>query len=751
MNNENLHLREMRETAGKTIEDVADSLGVSKATVSNWEREPKSMSIDKLNAYVKACGYQLQDAFTFKNRMKNQWNIPVNGELSALRDGLVADVQVLGAKQPNFIKQAVLVNKNAYDMISGEFKTRLAFTRKPRVAIIGQSDVGKSTLINDMLGSNTMPARWTPTTTLVVRIVHSEEKPAWLKGNTIVVKTSLAEALPETYQLRDKEYFNSHVEEKGDQSLLASWAIRESVQDEAEVVAAKTHIDPAQDKGSRYTMYTYQDAPILKSIEIWDTPGFAADGEAELGQAEDAQALYAQSNADVFVFMSIANGFMHDADLSLLRPIVTRMDRTKDYQDDLPAWHNLFVVASQAQAVKPADQLPVILNNGAVRFASTIKDRWMDKNGQYTLRELQSRFFTFSIDDTSLSNKFIEALTQTIVIAQKQTLNKETAGVIKSFRFARENVINKYIGSYQQALDTRTIAEKRYQQALENQPKTEAAIRKSMGEMRNDVDHHAHNSKLEYNQYLNQTLTVENFCALMKKWDTKNKKDSKREAINHLMNTIQDELNDQLRKHSEKFAKEFHAHLDDAKINSDISEHVFDIQAIASGLVAAGMVGGAFAVVAAGITSNLGLYLVAGSVGGVLTSAGIISSPTVLVSLVSVLGGPVAWVVGLSLIAATITGSLVHSAGWRTKFAKAVIGKLNSVEMCNQFNDSIDTYWQETRDEINKLESKMIAELDERVKVLSVIGGAKESDLKTGIKQLQGLCLTLDELEQTNH
>ena len=57
--------------------------------------------------------------------------------------------------------------------------------RKPRIALVGRSDVGKRTLINALIDSNMLLQEWTPTTSIIMYVKHVDDctrtvfSPAW--------------------------------------------------------------------------------------------------------------------------------------------------------------------------------------------------------------------------------------------------------------------------------------------------------------------------------------------------------------------------------------------------------------------------------------------------------------------------------------------------------------------------------------------------------------------------------------------
>jgi len=64
--------------------------------------------------------------------------------------------------------------------------------RKPKVAFIGRSDVGKSTMINTLLRIARIPAYWTLATAIVVCIKHTNYRPAYMDDNVWVFQSDVA-------------------------------------------------------------------------------------------------------------------------------------------------------------------------------------------------------------------------------------------------------------------------------------------------------------------------------------------------------------------------------------------------------------------------------------------------------------------------------------------------------------------------------------------------------------------------------
>lgn len=53
------HIKELREARGMTLQDLADKMGVNRATVFRWEQGTRLPTLDKLPALAYALGVSL--------------------------------------------------------------------------------------------------------------------------------------------------------------------------------------------------------------------------------------------------------------------------------------------------------------------------------------------------------------------------------------------------------------------------------------------------------------------------------------------------------------------------------------------------------------------------------------------------------------------------------------------------------------------------------------------------------------------
>ena len=94
---------------------------------------------------------------------------------------------------------------------------------------------------------------------------------------------------------------------------------------------------------------------------------------------------------------------------------------------------------------------------------------------------------------------------------------------------------------------------------------------------------------------------------------------------------------------------------------------------------------------------NLGGYIIVAKAVSLLASLGIhIGGTAVAIETVSLLGGPVAWGIGLAAIAAFAIFAIM-GGGWKKQFAKSICQEMQSRNALNDFKNANDKYWNETR------------------------------------------------------
>lgn len=722
------NLEKLRNHSGKTLEEVANILNVSKTTISNWEKNPDNVPMSKLSEYANAINYSIDDIFEKKNtNTKTLLNVVENEELTILRKNLRSNIDILSNNLKNNYNDLILSNNNIFSTILKNMKNLQVGSRKPRVALVGESDTGKSTLINHFLGQgDLLPAKWTPATGSVIKIAHIDDKPNWLIGNTIVLKNDKHSIVDETWDLLDSkydnvDYFQKHVIQQGERDLIASFGDRSGNNYQHSL-------------GDVYTIYTFVDAIILKSIEIWDTPGIGAGDDNE-GESDEILSIYAQTNADMIIYLSVVNQFMHSSDVAYLRQAVKRIDKSSDFKNNLPAWNNLMIVASQAHIVKSNYEIENILNKGSERLLHQFGQDFLNKDNGYDELAFRNRFFSFSKEDESIRHKFENDLND-IFKNKSQLIFSEASSKQKKFNLQSSELLineineNKKLLNEDQSLRKELIAASdNLNSVLQANSLIEKKLKKASKKGRNE-------SELGFRKYYSKNLTESELLKHIDSQDVKNKKGSKEDFNTWLSGNFQDKLESILKNESEKFKEQFNEIGEDIQKTSDINVSSFDFTSVMAGLVTSGIVGGAFAIVAAGITSNLGLYILVAQVGGLLTSIGVISSPIVLTSLVAATGGPIGWAIGLAILSGTFVSWILGSSAWKGKLAKQIIKAYEKNNALNQFINAIDDYWDKTDISIEKLKESMDLVANEQVNILEKKVTSNPVELELALEQL---------------
>lgn len=722
-----VNLKLVRERLGKTIDQVSDRVGVSHSTIVQWEADPDSLPYNKLTSYAKALGLTASNLIKEATSKYAEWSkVKVNADLQAERLKIKAkidEIQEYIEKNGN-----VSINdetKNYFVEIQTRLKTLLITIRKPRIVLAGESDSGKSTMLNSMLGTNRISTHWQPATSQIIRVVHSDDKPAWVNGNTVVIKNNPSDLI-ESWELLDKQVYDQYIVEEGDEQLLSKYGDREG------------DLIPNND-GTQYTIFTYLDAPILNSVELWDTPGISAGLDAEASNEENLSN-YAQSKADTLIYLSIANQFLHSADISYLNNIFSTLEN-QNKDKGLAQWSNLYIVGSQAGNITNSEDIPNILNTGYERLIRVLP---VDVNKKNALNGFKDRFFSFANDNYDLSYRLINQFAKDNAEYQQLMYTKATtqwmslqAEVDTEYNNVSDQIDKK---KHDQA-DFVEQAKQAYTKLKDIKLANARAEEEAILEAENQ-------RKLATNQFIKsykRILNVDNLINDINDNNFKNKKSDKIDFQTHVKGQLDAAMKEVLQKSGEAYADKYKTIAEKIQISSKIDNTYFNFKNIGISLISGGVSYGALAFLATQIPSNLGLYLGIGSIGGTLTSMGLIASPIVLTTAVAATGGPIVWGIGLAIFASSLVMAIFGKSTWKKKLAQKINKDFEKIDALNKYEQAINGFWKDTIIGVRKNREAMdkVAE-DQANKITHMVdfeGDDYLDKLRNGLNDLKKLLM----------
>ena len=661
----------------KTQSAFAELIGVEQSSVSRWEKDPDSMPFQVIQTILEKTGATYEELTGWKKPIpkpldvKNTW-AKVDFTKCTLSDYILKKLDEVDI--PDQLRKAYI------DDLSNGIATNLV---KPKVAIVGRSDTGKSTLINALLGTDKMPTAWTPTTSIAVYIKHISDKPSFIEEDTWVFANHNAdENLWNVSRLYDEEYCRSWKIGAGGIEILRSFGTRQGDNYDKEAGAAVVFID----------------APVLKTCDIIDLPGFGTETESD-----DNITFTTAQKADVIIYLSQANGFMRIEDITYLKRNISELPVwEKRNESNLPPLSNLFVVASQAHTVNSGNriQLNEILDVGCANLLKTLPDEyWKNREeasgydyAEKGRNEIRARFFAYSIDIPDLCTPFNDALTQ-ILEALPIIINERTKSFVRQYVESRKpnliNEVQKYEGIVAEREKYIVLLDEIEKNELERIQEND----KRKKEVRDEISRLGTESVNEFSEYIASLINTDALVNLIREKGIKNKKDDVELFGSSLQSMIQERCEKILSEKSELLSQKTKNYI--AAYAESIS-HLFersslDIDfdagwAFASALSKVGMLGG------------LGTFL-ASTISGVLllTGAGLSLGTSIFGGIItSSVFGPIGIAVGL-LVATGLGLVKLFGGGWEKNVAKKIVATFDEQNLNESFRKGIRDYWEQTR------------------------------------------------------
>lgn len=388
-----LNVKKIEEHTGYKREKIAEIMGIKASELSDYEKGNKKISQRTLEELMGETGLAASDISTDKEvKHYSAKNIdPVNTWVHS---------RTVKKNLTEFIKEGSSeIDDNDVRAEIIKIESLLKNLRKPKVAFAGFSDVGKSTMINVLLGVEHMPAKYTPTTSIAVYIKHINDRPEFINENVWIFQYYRGEVWNDNW-LCDEEYTKNFLLASGNYDILEQYG---------------THQDESSDLKKACAAVVFIDSPLLEVCDILDLPGFGSTEEDDALQKMNTQ----NSRTDILIYLSRANGFLSDRDKDYLKLCIDALNPIeKSGCNNIGKLENLFVIASQANAVDKGNFsiLKEIMDKQCHNFCRTISgeqkthdifsERGKITGYLYNWKDLRTRFFTYEKDQKRLCSDF---------------------------------------------------------------------------------------------------------------------------------------------------------------------------------------------------------------------------------------------------------------------------------------------------------------------------------------------------------
>lgn len=678
-----LNLKDFRENKLKmTQAQLAELVEESQDTISRYENNPERIPLDFANRLAQKTGVTLDQLTNYEKpqieALKTEYTW---GAADFVRKTLVDYIRDsrpndLGEKHEGFIN--TLRN------------TVLNTVRKPKIAIVGRSDVGKSAFINTIIGQEKMPTSWSPTTSIIVYLKHIMDKPEFIDSDVWIFKSSDDGQEWDDTRLYDKDYCLQWRLASGDIGTLKSYGTRQG----------KRSHKPNEEAGAAVV---FVDSDALKNCDILDLPGYGTGDRAK----DDTLTQGASQRADILVYMSIANGFMRGEDINYLRQWIRTFNFVERADGSMKALSNLFIVASQAHVIHNGNkqELNDILDSACERFTKNLSDNFWEsmKGCKPTHNDLRSRFFTFSIDIKNLREDFEDAF-KMIVEELPRQIKKNAVNIVKQYATDAKVDICKEIEEYTEMLEQKEKYELLLSEIKRNEPQREAENKSEREDVDKQIGEFHTSSLSEFTDEYNRLISVDSIVSIIKRKDYKKKKDDVEllsgylsSSIEEILQTILEGKSEQLTTVVEKYIANYEKNISKTRLpDLNLAKITFNAKrAFASGLAGLATFGGlAFW---ASTFGNLGAYILVAKGVSLLAALGIhVGGTAAAISAVSAIGGPITLGIALAVMA-TVAVFAISSGGWEKSLAKKLVKAYDEQGALSKYKDTITTFWRDTQ------------------------------------------------------
>ncbi len=659
-----VNLTQLRISAKLSQEELAAQLRISQSQVSRHELDPDNTPHGIFKKWVEVCG-------EVSTRQPLEYGAPYQTIrtqiqlMSSYAEAAPADLDLTVFKDAptakNFLAQV------------------RSLGRKPRIAICGRFDQGKSRLANTLMGRNHLPTGYQPATSLICLVRHAGDRPPWLKEDVWIMSEGF-----DLNKADDEDHCLKHKVVAGSFDTLKRYGTH--------------HDDPPEDAECCTVALVYIDTPFLLGCDLLDLPGYG-NSKSDHDKAE-----LAHSIADALIYTSSATGFLDQNDLQFINVLLKQLPPIEMEDDAVCILQNVFFVATMAR--QSQDELDDIITTASTR---AYKHLWEGIEARaelvgrpITSADFRKRFFSYLVDEPVRREPFEADLKHFLNSVFPARVRARLDICVASLKKSSKKYCDNWTGPLIEVLDNRDQANN----ALKLLERAEPNRRRRIDAKTQRIQDLISSSKRASSEYIDKELrlivtpdAVEKI--ILNRYN--DKKEAAQLAALYITDHVQNKLNTVMAEFANELTPEITAILADYQesgripnIAPGVVDIPFNAQGFFLGALAGGGTAGALAAWAAVAVAGSESLLVPGVV-SLVSGLGISGGGSVAaLSTVAALGGPVTVLVGLAVITSLAAYALFGSS-WQRRLAKKICEILDKLGYLATLIRHSDKYWDDTR------------------------------------------------------
>lgn len=661
-------LAKMRTDAKISQEEMAAHLGVSQSQVSRYEQDQNSAPFGVVMAWVQFCGQ-------ISTKQGLEFGTPYRDIATQIK--LMSDY---AETAPAPLASSLFKDAPTVENFLRQVKN---LGRKPRVAICGRFDQGKSRLANTLLGSDPLPTAFQPATAIISLVRHISERPSWVKEDVWIMRKGF-----DLNQADDEAHCNDFKIVAGSFDTLKKYGTH--------------HDNQPADAEQCFAALVFVDSPFLLGCDLLDLPGYG-HSENDHNKAELAHSL-----ADVLIYTSAAQGFMDQQDLQFFNALLKQLPTIEAQDDSLPVLRNVFFVATMAR--QDLSDLEDIITKASSRGYKHLLEGLQARSElvgrQITLTDFRARFFTYLVDDPSRRKAFEEDLADLL----SMVCPVQVRGRLDSWVVELKNSTKAYWDGWTARLVEALENRDRAQGSLEMLERAEPLRQRRIGGKTERILSTIAVNKTASTDFIKNELSklvTPEYVEKRIRERYEDKKEAQQLAGSYLIDHVQNKLNAFLAERAQELVPEINEILADYQTAGTAAGGVelgamsipLNVKGAFLGALAASGTAGAMAAWAAATAASaeVGSAMLLPGVASYLagfgaTSGGIVSTS----SLIAALSGPITIVIGMAVMFGLAAYAL-FGASWQSRLAKKVCEALKEQHFLDKLTEHSEKYWDDTR------------------------------------------------------